>query len=349
MNDLSLRCDPFGTRVQGESDDFDSERQMNDPRKSAPESKPRLTRDSPWARALAGMVAQAAPPEAVAQPVSHHLISPFTGGHPAQHPPERRSRSRDIALRSLFHEPVEIEQPARTEAWGQLTPVMPRAKRRAPGAAPLIDHYRDTKVADAFDLLRTRLVHTIRKNGWSRIAIASPVRGCGSTFTAVNLAMSLARVPGTRTILIDMNQRDPGIAEALDLQTNGEIRNFLTAQVPLADYLQRYSDTLALGLTAEPFRDSAEVLHDRRTGQVLDDMQARLVPDVVLYDMPSVLDHDDLGAFLPQVDGVLLIADGTRTTARQITDCERMLADQCPLLGVILNRARQPILKRNDR
>jgi len=68
-------------------------------------------------------------------------------------------------------------------------------------------------------------------------------------------------------------------------------------------------------------------------------MTESLQPDVVLYDLPPVLAYDDLAAFLPQVDGVLLVADGTQTTASQIVACEKILNGQTRLLGVILNRA----------
>ena len=57
--------------------------------------------------------------------------------------------------------------------------------------------------------------------------------------------------------------------------------------------------------------------------------------------MPPVLESDDLSAFLPQVDGVLLVADGTRTLPQHIAECERRLEGQARILGVILNRARQ--------
>ena len=53
-----------------------------------------------------------------------------------------------------------------------------------------------------------------------------------------------------------------------------------------------------------------------------------------------VLEYDDLTAFLPQVDGVLLVADGTQTTAAHLAACEKMLLGHTQLLGVVLNRAR---------
>jgi protein-tyrosine kinase len=71
----------------------------------------------------------------------------------------------------------------------------------------------------------------------------------------------------------------------------------------------------------------------------LDAMCAALDPDVVLFDLPPLLGRDDATGFLPQVDGILLIADATRTTAAQIAECEALFKGSTRLFGVVLNRA----------
>ncbi|WP_226780968.1 CpsD/CapB family tyrosine-protein kinase [Oceaniglobus trochenteri] len=311
MNKVSNPPDPLDGLFDPEDwDDHAGGRHMNQSRKP----RARLKRDSGWAQRLNEVVARAE-------------TSVFT-------PP------RDREGEGLFAGGTAVDHPRTSETWVGLRVIQPRARKYELGGAPLANHYRESEVSRAIDLLRTRLMHTLRQNGWSRIAIAAPTPGCGVTFTAVNLAMSLSRVPGSRSILVDLNQHNPGVADALDVHGVGEIRHFLSGRVAMSQHLVRLSDTLALGLNTLPFQDSADILHDRRTARVLEAMQTALVPDVVLYDMPAILAHDDLGAFLPQVDGVLLVSDATRTTARQIAECERILAGQAPLLGVILNRAR---------
>ncbi|WP_170311941.1 CpsD/CapB family tyrosine-protein kinase [Sulfitobacter sabulilitoris] len=224
--------------------------------------------------------------------------------------------------------------------WQDLRGVSPGVRSHILGHAPLVDFHRETAASKAFDLLRTRLIQTIKLNGWSRIAISAPTSGCGSTFTAVNLALSLSRVPGSRTVLMDLNLRNPGVADALDLHGEGDMRAFLQGEAPLARHIVRANDTLALGLNSTPDANAAECLHDPRTARTLDRMRNTFQTDIVLYDMPAMLAHDDVAAFLPQVDGVLLISDGTQTQAKHLAECERILDGQTQLLGVILNRAR---------
>jgi protein-tyrosine kinase len=226
------------------------------------------------------------------------------------------------------------------DEWDTLRLVPADVQRHFMPGAPLVNFFRRDPAAKAFDLLRTRLLQALRAHGWSRIAISSPTKGCGSTFTAINLAQSLARVPGSRTVLMDLNHRNPEIAATLNMQDVGDMRGFLAGTVPMEQHLVRASKTLALGLISAPDEGAAEILHDARSAETLDQMTESLRPEVVIYDLPPILEYDDLAAFLPHVDGVLMVADGTRTTASHIAACERTLKGQSQLLGIILNRAR---------
>lgn len=228
----------------------------------------------------------------------------------------------------------------KVDMWDALELVVPDAHAHAQTGAPLVDYYRDHPAAKAFDLLRTRLTQVLRQHGWTRIAVAAPTTGCGSTFTAVNLALSLARVPGSRSVLVDLDQRNPCVAKALGLTGEWHIEDFLSGRCLMEEHMIRCSDTLALALNSRPCDNPSERLHDDVTCAVLEDAEEELSPDVIIYDLPAILEYDDLAAFLPQVDGVLLIADGTRTTKAQIEECERILDGQTRLLGVVLNRGR---------
>lgn len=215
-----------------------------------------------------------------------------------------------------------------------------RGARLTRSPLSVLDVFRADPIAKGFDLLRTRLMRTIRVRGWKKIAIAAPTRQCGTTFTAVNLALSLSRVPGSRTVLMDMNQRTPGLADALSVSTDRKLNSFLAAETSLEGYFLRPSSTLALGLADAPCAYASELLHDPLTSEVLDNMIEELDPDLVLYDLPPILEYDDFAAFMPQVDGVLLVTDGTQTLPDHISACERIMDGQTDLLGVVLNRSR---------
>lgn len=246
------------------------------------------------------------------------------------------------ALAQSFGTPYESRFVADADAprWQDLELEAAGENRARSSAMPVVDSTRNSPTARAFDLLRTRLRQVTKEHGWRNIAITAPTSGCGNTFTAVNLALSLSRVPGSKTVLMDFNLRNPGVGRAFDIEARGPIRYYLDGTVAMGRHMVRASDTLALGLNDGPDDNPSETLQDPATLLTLDKMRAALRPDVVIYDMPPMLGHDDVSAFLPQLDGVLLVSDGTQTMSRQLVECERMLDGQVPLLGVVLNRAR---------
>ncbi len=250
-----------------------------------------------------------------------------------------QKRMLEHSLAAPFDTPATYD--ARAPRWEDLSVEEPGPDRAQGSAMPVADADRDSTTSRAFDLLRTRLRQTTQEHGWRNIAVTAPTRHCGNTFTAVNLAPSLSRIPGSRTVLMDLNLRNPGLVEAFDMTPRSSMRDYLSGDVAMAHHLVRLGDTLALGLNDGTDVAPAEVLQNPATGRALEEMRAALRPDIVIYDMPPMLSHDDVSAFLPQLDGVLLVSDGTQTMARQLIECERMLDGQVPLLGVVLNRARR--------
>ncbi|MBM1687755.1 CpsD/CapB family tyrosine-protein kinase [Sulfitobacter geojensis] len=252
-------------------------------------------------------------------------------------------------------QPSDIRQPAVPKSyapdtnlprWHELDHIEPGTSRKDDTALPVVDASRDSASVRAFDQLRTRLRQITQEHGWTNIGITTPTSGCGNTFTAMNLALSLSRVKGSRTVLMDFNLRRPGIAKAFDITPRGSMRDFLMGHAPIGDHMIKVSETLALGLNNCADPEAAETLQSPETAHTMERMRAALQPEIVLYDMPAMLTHDDVSAYLPQLDGVLLVSDGTQTMGRELMECERMLNDQVPLLGVVLNRARADSIQR---
>jgi MinD-like ATPase involved in chromosome partitioning or flagellar assembly len=71
------------------------------------------------------------------------------------------------------------------------------------------------------------------------------------------------------------------------------------------------------------------------------DLKQRFNPDVLICDLPPMLASDDVAAFLPNVDCVILVVEAEADTLGQVDACERELAAQTNVLGVVLNKCRQ--------
>jgi Mrp family chromosome partitioning ATPase len=190
-----------------------------------------------------------------------------------------------------------------------------------------------------FDMLRTRLLLAMRERGWSRIAVSSPTSGCGTSFVAANLALSLSRMESVRTILFDMNFNDPALAGVLGVKEPGNLSDYLRGRIAPEEYLVRAGKGLALGLNDTKVERSSELIQEMMTTDVLSEMQDLLCPDMVIFDLPPVLESDDVLGFLPNVDGVLLVVGGGLSLPEEVERAELALGDRAQMLGVVLNNA----------
>ena len=85
----------------------------------------------------------------------------------------------------------------------------------------------------AFDVLRTRLVQGLAEKGWRRVVITSPTKDCGKTFISTNLAISLSRQERLRTVLMDLDLRNPSVAPLLGVEDPGTMGDFLRTRISI--------------------------------------------------------------------------------------------------------------------
>lgn len=250
----------------------------------------------------------------------------------------------DETPRTEVTEPLELAPPRPDRVWESLNPLVLDDTILARNG--LFTKPAQNPVTSYFDLLRTRILQPMQDRGWRRLAVTSPTHGCGKSLIAANLALSLSRRPNSRTLLLDLELRAPRMAPLFALPEAGALRDVLTGDQPFEGHLRRVGRTLALGLNSSPVTEAADLLHHPAIPETLAATMEGLDPQVALFDLPPALVSDDVLAMAPSVDAVLLVIDGTRTTAAEVRTCEKMLDGQIPILGVVLNRAQDRDLAR---
>ncbi|WP_052261433.1 CpsD/CapB family tyrosine-protein kinase [Ruegeria sp. ANG-S4] len=194
--------------------------------------------------------------------------------------------------------------------------------------------------AASFDVLRTRMLHQMNANNWRRVAIASAGAACGKTTLCLNLAFGLARQRSIKVLVIDLDMRRPTIGKLLQPEMDNNFADALEGRSAPEAHLICYEQRLAFATNTKPVANSAELLQDKDAAHVIDDMEARYQPDVMLFDTPPMLACDDTIAFLDQIDCVMLVAAAESTTAEEITKCQREISARSNLMGVVLNKCR---------
>ncbi len=191
-----------------------------------------------------------------------------------------------------------------------------------------------------FDMLRTRLLTQIRKNGWRRVAVTSSDAACGKSTTRANLALAMSRQSDLRTLVFEADMRRPVLAKMFGLKGEKSFIDVLRGKAEFADQAVRIGANVALSVNYGPARDPAELLHRRRTSAVLEMIEEAYQPDLVIFDLPPILSSDDTLGFISNVDCALLVAMAEKTTAENIDLAESELAAHSNVAGIVLNRCR---------
>jgi protein-tyrosine kinase len=189
-----------------------------------------------------------------------------------------------------------------------------------------------------FDRLSTKTRTYMRKNNWRRLAITSATPDCGKTLVAANLALSLARQPDIRTLLIEIDIRCPSLAALFGAKPAHDIVDVLAGNVPFEEHALRLGNNLAVCMAIRHIADPGQLLQKTSTHDVLKDIEARYRPDLVIFDMPPLIAGAYTLAFLGNVDCALTVARAGRSTVTQIDNSERDIAEHTNVLGIVLNQ-----------
>jgi protein-tyrosine kinase len=201
----------------------------------------------------------------------------------------------------------------------------------------------DAAALRAYKILRTRLLRRLEANQWHSFAVTGATAGEGKTLTSINLAMALAQDSNTWVFLVDLDLQRPKVASYLGMNNSlGErgLTDFLLGDASFEQitYSPTSMERLAVIPNFQAVANSSDLLTSPRTDELIRALEAETPRRVVIFDMPPVLASDDVLAFSPQVDGLLLVV-AESTTSRDALRSAKELLQEMNLLGVVLNRS----------
>jgi len=182
---------------------------------------------------------------------------------------------------------------------------------------------------EAYRTLRVSLTRS--ENGASllpqSILVTSAQPSEGKTFTAVNLATSLARA-GSRVILVDGDLRRPMVATVFGATSsrNGFVR-LLSGEASPGDVLVNvpgYQGQLQLLLASWQPTAVVELLDPRRVERVLEELKE--YADVIVIDSPPLAEVADALNLARAAEAVIVVVRLGRTRRDKLLDLRRMLS-----------------------
>ena len=200
----------------------------------------------------------------------------------------------------------------------------------------------DRTAIAAYNVLRTRVLQRMRNNGWRTLLVTSPGPGEGKTLTALNLAVSLSRDVNQSVMLVDLDLQRFTVAKyfGFDSDVKAGIGEYLMGSAEIAEiiYVPSNLERITVIPNREAIDNSSDLLARPRMKELLAWLREQLDRTIIIFDMPPVLACDDVLAFCPDVDSVLLVvAEGQ--TDRAALDKTMGLLAETNLLGVVLNKS----------
>jgi len=259
---------------------------------------------------------------------------------------EALKRSRDSnkrAIRDENHSPVPIAEGINTLthniAVSELPVIVP--DEEALEAYRVVAAQKDAPQRSAYKVLRTRILQRLRASQFNVIGITGPGPGEGKTITAINLAYSLAQHVSHQVILADLDLRRPSIHRYLGITPRHDLGDVLDGSSTLKDALVcPNANRLAVLTCQTPRRDSSEILSSPEMVELVEQFKGLGKKTITILDLPPVLAGDDVIAFTPLINALLLVVGQATCRREDLIETQELLKD-AEILGIILNRAQE--------
>jgi exopolysaccharide/PEP-CTERM locus tyrosine autokinase len=171
-----------------------------------------------------------------------------------------------------------------------------------------------------------------------RVLIASANPGEGKTFSAVNLALSLAVEADHDVLLIDADIAKPSVLEALGLEDGPGLMDALAdPHLPLGDCLIQ---TDIPGLKVMPagtgHMHDTELLASARTEALLTQLEAGAPGRILILDSPPILAASPAAVLAGHVGQLIMVVRADETLESSLRDAIGLMG-ACPHIQLLLN------------
>jgi receptor protein-tyrosine kinase len=173
------------------------------------------------------------------------------------------------------------------------------------------------------------------------IMVTSSTAGEGKTFTAINLALSLASEVDNTVLLVDADVIRPAVLERLGLPLDrGLMDILLDPTLSAADVILRTNiPKLSILPAGTPNNHATELLASQVMQRLVEDLAFRYPDRIVVFDAPPLLMSNEARVLASIMGQIVVVVEAGRTT--QSTVREALAAvEGCPVVMTLLNKTR---------
>lgn len=224
---------------------------------------------------------------------------------------------------------VEIDL-ARLQSMGYLAPSAPRSQ--------LADEFRVIKRP-----LLTNIVSKSPAGGApsNLIMITSALPGEGKTFSALNLALSIASEMDRTVLLVDADVQRPAILDRLGLPRSKGLLDLLTdPEVKVQDVLLRTNiEKLSILPAGSPQSHATELIASEAMARLIDELAGRYADRVLIFDAPPLLPSTESRVLATHMGQVVMVVAADRTPQASAVSALATI-ESCPVVMTLLNKVK---------
>jgi exopolysaccharide/PEP-CTERM locus tyrosine autokinase len=204
-----------------------------------------------------------------------------------------------------------------------------------------------SQIADQFRVIKRPLISNAMGKGASVVAsgnlimVTSALPGEGKTFTAINLAMSIATELDYTVMLVDADVARPSVMSVLGLPAGpGLLDLVLDKSKDLSDMLLRTNiDKLTILPSGTPHGRATELLASDAMIELLDDMAKRYADRIIVFDSPPLLLATESRVLASHMGQIVVVVQAEKTLQSDVAQALATI-EACPVKLMLLNQAR---------
>lgn len=176
------------------------------------------------------------------------------------------------------------------------------------------------------------------------IMVTSSMPGEGKSFTAINLALSMAMEMDYTVMLVDADVARPSIMTVLGLpQGPGLLDLLVDDKVEVSDVLLRTNiDNLTLLPSGSPHARATELLASTAMTNLVEDMGKRYADRIIIFDSPPLLLTTEARVLATHMGQIVMVVQAEKTLQSQVKHALTTI-ESCPVKLMVLNQARSTL------
>ena len=176
------------------------------------------------------------------------------------------------------------------------------------------------------------------KNG-NLVMVTSSFPGEGKSFSAINLAMSIAMERDHTVLLVDADVAKPSVPGFLGLESRkGLMDLILDENLKFSDVLIKTNvEKLNVLPAGRSHIHATELLASESMGRLLDEISQRYSDRIIIFDSPPLLATTESRVLASRMGQIVMVVEAAKTPQAAVKEALSQI-DKCEVVGLLLNK-----------